>query len=237
MNLAIDFGAAIACIILAKIDYDKGLELNTKVETKLERKKEQEKIKEQMRSREQNILLKLKLNIQVSTTGERMEADIENIQQGAKQHMIIVAGGRKAIKDALLGANLLKLDFAMSNILVVPYIVNDTEKDVRPDGSGFGSDARPVWETQPYVAQPVDDSDDNTSSSNWDDYINLELDDALKQGSSKSKLVDEGIVIVLANNGKVVRRGVGKVPWRQMVEELDETVKPVEKVVKDDVFL
>merc|ERR1711920_149141 len=69
LNLAIDFGAAIACIILAKIDYDKGLELNTKVETKLERKKEQEKIKEQMRSREQNILLKLKLNIQVSTTG------------------------------------------------------------------------------------------------------------------------------------------------------------------------
>ena len=34
----------------------------------------------------------------------------------------------------------------------------------------------------------------------------------------------EGIALVIANDCKVIRRGVGKVPWRQMVDELEEAV-------------
>ena len=38
------------------------------------------------------------------------------------------------------------------------------------------------------------------------------------------KVPDEGIALVVSNDGKVLRRGVGKVPWRQMVDELEEAV-------------
>ena len=38
------------------------------------------------------------------------------------------------------------------------------------------------------------------------------------------KVREEGMAIVVANDGKVLRRGIGKVPWRQMVDELEEAV-------------
>ena len=99
----------------------------------------------------------------------------------------------------------------MSNVLVVPYEIgaSEEEKKTRPSG-GFGE--RPVWETQAYVAEPVGDG--------WEDYINGELDDAVEQSGPMVK--QEGIAVVLANDGEVIRRGVGKVPWRQMVEELEQ---------------
>jgi len=46
----------------------------------------------------------------------------------------------------------------------------------------------------------------------------------VKQGGEQAR--KEGIAIVTANNGKVIRRGVGKVPWRQMVEQLQAEVNP-----------
>merc|ERR1712176_569283 len=217
INLAIDFGAAAAFGIFAKLDFDKGQELTEQLETKMERKKEQSQRTQNMRKREKETLMKLSLNIQVSDDGKRMNSPIAAIQKGAKQHMIIVAGSRKATKDALLGANLLKLDFSMSNILVVPYSLDDNEKDVRPDAEkGFGD--RPVWETQPYVARPTGDG--------WEEYIKEELADAVQQSGSEVK--EQGIVIVLGNNGKVIRRGVGTVPWRQIVEEVQNVASKKE---------
>ena len=125
--------------------------------------------------------------------------------------MIFVIGNKKCIKDALLGANLLKLDFSMSNILVVPYEIgiSEEEKKTRPQG-GFGE--RPIWETQPYVAE--------VTGPGWEEYIQEELKDAVEQSGPMVK--QEGVAIVLANDGTVIRRGVGKVPWRQMVEELEQ---------------
>ena len=57
----------------------------------------------------------------------------------------------------------------------------------------------------------------------WNDYITAEINDAIEQNGAQVK--DEGIAIVVASNGKIIRRGVGKVPWRQMVEQLDQSVK------------
>lgn len=129
--------------------------------------------------------------------------------------MIVVAGPKKACKDALIGANLLKMDFAMSNILVVPYVigVDRAELQSRPSG-GFGD--RPVYRNQPYIAQVAGDG--------WDEYMQQELDDAVKRASGE-RVEQEGIAIIIANNRKVIRHGVGKVPWQQMVDQLEEAVK------------
>merc|ERR1712127_58997 len=103
----------------------------------------------------------------------------------------------------------------MGNILVVPYETGADAADrvSKPDGGGFG-DARPSYETQPYVAEPVGEG--------WEEFVAAEMGAAAEQAGEK--VLEEGIALVVANDGKVLRRGVGKVPWRQMVDELEEAV-------------
>jgi len=213
LNVGIDFGAVLVFGLLAKWDIGQQNELQTKVDERVEKKKENKKITKEIESRE-GILKSLPLDITVSTDGETREATVGEMQLGAKQHMIVVAGPRKACRDALIGANLLKMDFALSNVLVVPY---DTSaggvEDVRPSG-GFGE--RPMYETQPYIARPTGEG--------WDEFVKAEIADAEKQ--SRENVREEGIAIVVACTGKVIRRGVGTVPWRQMVEQLEAEVNP-----------
>jgi hypothetical protein len=209
MNLAIDFGAAAIFAFLFKFDLDKQAELDQGLEEKLEKKKEREELARGARERER-LLGDLSLEIQVSTDGDTKSVPVRDLQGGAKQHIIIVAGPKKACRDALIGANLLKMDFAMSNVLVVPFDTERNTFELAPSDRGFGE--RPSYETQPYVSRAIGDG--------WSDYIQAEMDDAVKQNGEKAK--DEGIALVIANTGKVIRRGVGKVPWRQMVEQLEE---------------
>ena len=196
---------------LAKYDIGKQSELQSKVEEKIQRKKEMKAVSKAMKGRE-GILQSLALEITVGADGSTQSARVEDLQKGAKQHMIIVAGPRKACKDALIGANLLKMDFALSNVLVVPY---ETDGDTlsKPSG-GFGD--RPSYEKQPYIAR--------ANGEDWDDYIQEEIDNAVEQNGESVK--KDGIAIVVANNGSIIRRGVGTVPWRLMVEQLEETVNP-----------
>ena len=204
-NLAIDFGAAAFFALFWKLDNDKSAELSAEVEQKIDRRKDQAKIAKAMREREEK-LKNLSLNIQVSVDGTTKEAQVAALQAGAKQHMIIVAGPKKACRDALVGASLLKNDFSLSNVLVVPY---DTAVGVQPvTVVGFGE--RPAYETQTFIARPVGEG--------WDEYVKAEMDDAVKQSGEKCK--EQGIAIVIQNTGQVIRRGVGTVPWRQMVDEL-----------------
>jgi hypothetical protein len=194
------------------------MELNKDVEEKMEKKKEKQKAMKEMKDREQQ-LSTLQLSIQISPDGTTRDATVQELQMGAKQHIIIVAGPKKACRDALVGANLLKMDFAMNNVLVVPYEIlskSNNNNVISTGGSttttGFAE--RPMYEKQPYVAR--------TTGFGWDDYINAEMYDAVEMNGMNAR--EEGIAIVIANNGKVIRRGIGKVPWRQMVEQLDETV-------------
>jgi hypothetical protein len=202
--------------VLAKFDLDKQAELQGKVDEKIQRKKEQKAAQKAVKGREA-ILQSLPLEITIGADGNTRTANVMDLQRGAKQHMIIVAGPRKACKDALIGANLMKMDFAMSNVLVVPYETDgeSTEQLSRPSG-GFGD--RPSYETQPYIAR--------TSGEDWDDFIQQEIKDAVEQNGESAK--KDGIAIVVANDGSIIRRGVGTIPWRQMVEQLEETVNPTE---------
>jgi len=214
LNVGIDFGAVALFLLLGKFDLDKQAELQTKVDDKIERKKEMKLVTKGMEER-QKILRTLPLDITISDDGATRAASVGELQAGAKQHMIIVAGPRKACRDALIGANLLKMDFAMSNVLVVPYETDadSAETQSRPSG-GFGE--KPIYERQPYIARPTGDD--------WVDYIKSEISAAVEQSGDSAK--QEGIAIVVANNGKVIRRGVGTVPWRQMVDQLEEEVNP-----------
>jgi hypothetical protein len=212
--VGIDFGAVALFAFLAKFDLGKQDELLSKVEDKVERKKEMNIRNKGVQEREK-VLKTLPIEIVVSLDGATRSATVAELQAGAKQHMIIVAGPRKACKDALIGANLLKMDFAMSNVMVVPYETDAASSEVqsRPSG-GFGD--KPIYERQAYIAQ--------ASGGGWDEYIQQEIADAVEQNGDSAKT--EGIAIVAASNGKIIRRGIGTVPWRQMVEQLEKEVNP-----------
>lgn len=221
LNLAIDFGAVAAFAFLTKYDLDRKNELDTKVAEKLESTKKNKVVRAAMKEREL-ALQELELDIRVAEDGSTTRAKIEAIQSGGKQHIIIVAGPRKAIRNALLGANILKMEFSIRDVLIVPYelVKNQANKSndqqLGPEGSGFATDKRPTWESQPYVAQYV-------GGDEWSSYIEAELQDAVTQNGEKVK--EDGIAIVVANTGEIIRRGVGQVPWRDMVEELEKKVK------------
>lgn len=212
LNLGIDFGAVALFGVLAKIDLDKGEELNAAVEAKVEMKKKQKKLASAMREREQQ-LADLNINVRVNEDGDTRTATVGTMQSMAKQHIILVAGPGRAVRDALRGAQLNKVNFAMTNILVVPYEtgLDEAERASKPSG-GFAE--RPTYETQAYVAEAVGEG--------WESFIEAEMETAAEQAGDKVR--EEGIALVIANNGKVLRRGVGRVPWRQMVDELEESV-------------
>jgi len=205
--------------VLAKLDIDKGRELDERVESRIQEKKERKEVVKGMKERERT-LGTLKVDLRISD-GVSKTATVKELQAGARQHMIVVVGPRKACRDALVGANLLKMDFAMSNVLVVPYETDSDPTDVltKPSG-GFGSDDdnRPMYEKQPYIARPSTED-----AEAWAEFVQGELKDATDQ--SGPDVLKEGIAVVVSSNGKVLRRGVGKVPWRQMVDELEASLK------------
>lgn len=211
VNLAIDFGAAALFAFIAKVDLDRGSQLEEKVGSNLKKKAEQKEIYKAMKRREQD-LANLNLAIRVSADGTTTQASVKAIQEGAKQNLVIVVGPRVAIREALVGASLLKMNnFAMTNVLVIPYEFGDTSSSttLRPSG-GFGEKA--IWENRPYVAEAIGDG--------WQDYVAGEMADAEKQYGSDVK--EKGIAIIVSYNGQVVRRGVGRIPWRQTLEQLNE---------------
>jgi len=230
LNLAIDFGAVAVFAVLAKFDLDKKGELEEKVADKVERKKTQGKLVEAMREREKQ-LGQLKVELQVTDEGDKTQAILAELQKGAKQHVIVVAGPRRACKEALIGAKFLQLDFAMSNLLVVPYATDKKKARSAPTTSGadgFGEAQRSNVEDQPFVAQPVGDG--------WEEYIEEEMKAAVLQGGAENP-EEVGIAVVVASDGKVIRRGIGNVPWKNTLDQLNKAVNPnaVEEV--DEVSL
>ena len=117
--MAIDFGAVTFFGVLAKIDLDNGAKLTVAVKENIEQKKQQKKTTSAMREREQ-LLKNLNINVRVSQDATKT-APVGVMQENAKQHIILVAGLGRAIRDALRGAQLNKVNFAMTNILVVLY--------------------------------------------------------------------------------------------------------------------
>ena len=227
VNLAVDFGAVTAFGLLAKFDIDRGAELDVAVEERVRRKGELKKLTRAMRERE-SVLGGLSVSVRVSADGETRAAPVAVVQGSAGQHLILVAGPGRAVRDALRGAQLNRSNFAMTNVLVVPFETSGRTAgggasagrgtgggpDGGGGGGGFGADSRPSYETQAYVAEPVGDG--------WEEFVNAEIEAAVEQAGEGAR--EDGIALVVANDGRVLRRGVGKVPWRQMVNELEEAV-------------
>ena len=56
----------------------------------------------------------------------------------------------------------------------------------------------------------------------WERYLQKEIELAKLQG--EADIVSKGLVIAVKRNGKVVRRGVGLPPWKQVVDEMQDKI-------------
>jgi len=157
---------------------------------------------------------------------ETRRATVREIQEGAKQHVVIVAGTTSVLKEALLRAMILGDRFSKQSILIVPVTLggeggggSGSELGGGGGGSGTRGFGRSAWDGKPYVAKAVDSTDD-AGSSPWADYVDSELSAAAAQiDSSAEELASQGIVIVLNREGKIVRRGLGAPEWELVINE------------------
>ncbi|CAM9791294.1 unnamed protein product [Laminaria digitata] len=139
----------------------------------------------------------------------------------AKQGFCVLAGGGDFIRDSMLAAMLAKNQiFPSLNLLVVPVDMGGAAAD---GGKGFGKALS--YEEEGYVAAPADEDE-------WRAVMREEFEAAERQGAANTSAGGDGIVLVVSQKGKVLRRGVGIPIWKTIRDDVDPPLK--KKKMKDD---
>jgi hypothetical protein len=207
--LAIDFGVVALSALLFKFDNfgesKEGSDGTGVVDLAMSRL-----TKDQMADKEQD-LRRLLVDVPVGVGGtETRRASVAELQDGARQNVVIVAGPKTILRDALVKAMIVGDKFAKQNILVVPYSL-----EPETDTKGFGKRA---WEEKGYVAKPSEGASERAA---WSAYVDGELAAAAAQARQPlAELEAQGIVIVASRDGKIVRRGLGVPAWEMVVADL-----------------
>jgi len=132
----------------------------------------------------------------------------------SSQNLVVLAGNKAFIKDALLAAKLAQPgSFRRKDILLIPVSTAPAAAAAASD-KGFASalDSAPAPTSPPYVAQP--------SGEGWRDLVEREMQDAEGQGGEGKLVRDKGMVIVIDKKGEVQRRGVGAPSWSMVFDDI-----------------
>ncbi|GMI35201.1 hypothetical protein TrCOL_g6726 [Triparma columacea] len=211
LNVAIDFGAATFFAVAAYLDTKRGAELSDAVEAKIERKKAS---KEQMKASNERWTREFRA-LQVAVNlggGEDKETFVKDLQDGAAQNLVVLAGNKAFLKDALLSAKLAQPgSFQQKDVLLIP-VSNERAPVSVASEKGFAAPASVSPSSSPlYVANP--------SGEGWRDLVEREMQDAEGQGGEGKLVRDKGMVIVIDKNGEVKRRGVGTPSWTMVFDD------------------
>jgi len=214
-NVAIDVGA----IVLAVVLWDR----DSKAENiKLERYTKKEKLMSSQMSvsekgeREKELSL-LPIQIQINEKNENATRIVSfgELQKKGKQNIIIVAGKREFVTDAIISAKIEGADiFNSKETYVVPVVLEDDQIEAAL-AKGFGAPKESLM-TAPYIGKPM-------QINVWEAYLKKETDLAILQG--EVDIVKKGIVIAVKRNGRVIRRGVGIPPWKATIDEFQDIIK------------
>lgn len=158
-------------------------------------------------------LSKLPVEIIFSMSNENVTrvVSLGDLQAKGQQNAIIVAGTQTFVKDAVLsarveGSNL----FTAKETVVIPVVYGEDQAESEPS-RGFG--AKDSLANVPYFGKP-------TQLNVWQAYLRQEIDLAEKQGAKD--VAAQGIVLAVSRGGKVVRRGLGMPPWKDICEEFSK---------------
>ena len=161
-------------------------------------------------------LSKLPVEIIFSTSNENVTriVSLGDLQTKGQQNAIIVTGTQAFIKDAELsarveGSNL----FTAKETVVIPVVYGEEQRE-NEQSRGFG--AKDSLTNVPYFGKP-------TQLNVWQAYLKQEVDLAEKQGSKD--VVEQGIVLAVNRSGRVIRRGLGMPPWKDICEDFSKSGK------------
>lgn len=108
----------------------------------------------QKTSREEK-LAKLPIEIQTSLTNETETriVSFRDLQERGQQNIVVLAGVKSFIRDALISARLEGPDlYSSENILIVPVVMGGEQLE---EGGGKGFGAKDGLMTAPYIAKPA----------------------------------------------------------------------------------
>eukprot|EP01038_Epipyxis_sp_PR26KG_P005048 gene5048-7045_t len=212
-NVAINSVALISAIFLLKFEADKQKEQYDKFMDK------QKKISNQLTPDEstelQSFLSKLPIEIVFSETNENVTkiVSVGELQNKAKQNLVIVAGESDFVNECIVSARLEGYDFFNSrNTLVVPFIYNEDEEIPeeldQKKSKGFGA-KEPMSFT--FIGKPK-------QPNVWYEYLRSEVSTAKEQGNKD--IVKKGFVLLVNSKGKIIKRGLGLPPWKEILKDL-----------------
>ena len=161
-------------------------------------------------------LSKLPVEIIFSTSNENVTrvVPLGDLQSKGQQNAIIVAGSNAFVKDAVLGARVEGSNlFTAKETVVIPVVYGEEQLESE-QSRGFG--AKDSLANVPYFGKP-------TQLNVWQAYLKQEIDLAEKQGARD--VAKQGIVLAVNQGGKVVRRGLGMPPWKDICEEFSKMTK------------
>eukprot|EP00614_Pseudopedinella_elastica_P031650 CAMPEP_0172616132 /NCGR_PEP_ID=MMETSP1068-20121228/62728_1 /TAXON_ID=35684 /ORGANISM="Pseudopedinella elastica, Strain CCMP716" /LENGTH=286 /DNA_ID=CAMNT_0013421469 /DNA_START=153 /DNA_END=1013 /DNA_ORIENTATION=+ len=212
-NIGVDFGVVAFAAALYKFETDsREIEIDSQVEGEARAKTKLSK--DAMKEREE-MLGSLTVSVVTGEGGDMRAAPVSEIQSAARQNLVIVAGKKPVLKEALVKAMIMGDRFAAQNVLVVPVPL---DSDGETGGSGSKGFAKSSWEDKPYVAKA---GAEGSGGADWERYVGMEIEAAAAQAKmSVAEIKSQGIVIVADRQGKIVRRGLGAPEWGMVIEDL-----------------
>ncbi|CEM15622.1 unnamed protein product [Vitrella brassicaformis CCMP3155] len=216
-NYAVDGGVLVGAALLFRFERQRQLDATARLEL-LETRKEGAIAPEEL-ARRAKVIASLPLAVSVGTKASGAEAfketTVGEIQDDAGQHVVIVGAPTAKVTDALVSAQIKGSLFRNKDVLIVPVEMRRGKGGKEGGkGGGFG-EKRPSWRKQGYIAEPVDEE-------SWRAALRKEIQDAERQGAGKAK--EEGIVLVVRNDGKVVARRVGTPDWTLVLEAVEPDI-------------
>lgn len=166
-------------------------------------------------------LAKLPVSIQISSKDENVTrvVSLGDLQSKGRQNVIIVAGNFPIVRDIVISAKIEGTDlFNAKDTVVIPIVTGDTDEQLddiqNKNKKGFA--ATESLMSAPYIAIA-------TQLSVWKSDLQKEADLAEMQGTKN--VYSQGLVLALNREGDVIRRGLGIPIWKELVEQLDSSVK------------
>jgi hypothetical protein len=161
-NVAINFGALFGGILLwIREANDEKMKLDRFAKAE---KKQNNSLNNNQKSEREVQLAKLPVEIQFSLTDDDTTrvVSFKALQEKGKQNIVVLAGDRPFIRDALISSRLEGNDyFAEQNVIVVPVVFGEEQLESAGNnmgstgsGKGFGEQKESLM-TAPYIAKPA----------------------------------------------------------------------------------
>eukprot|EP00981_Chlorochromonas_danica_P015086 scaffold10372_cov243-Ochromonas_danica.AAC.11 len=219
-NLAVDVGAAGLGVFFwireqagEKQQLDRFVSKQKKADSKLS--------KEEIAEREKVLsLLPAEIQVNERNASETRTVSLGDLMDKGKQNIVIVTGELSFVKDSILSARSAGRElFTSEETFILPFPQGQAVSDL--DGSSQkGFSAKEGLLDAPYIALPV-------QTDAWERVLQAEFELAKAQGAKDAQ--KRGLVIVINKTGKVIRRGLGLPPWKEIIDELKTKAKAKSK--------